>query len=219
VSRQRRRRPPVSRARYRPSAARQKGAGRRATAKAPDARRRLQVITFSVVGAAILVGVIVLAVAKQSSTAGYDTSTRAFVLPSLAAPGKVHLANFRGRPVVVNFFASWCTQCAAELPVFDNDAQALRGKVDFVEVDAEETGDGRGFAQRFDLAGSVTAVARDVGGSQGSGLYEALGGNGSMPMTAFYGPDGALITTHTGAFDASSLAGALQQYYGIQVAG
>jgi thiol-disulfide isomerase/thioredoxin len=161
--------------------------------------------------------VTVLAVARHASTAGYDTSPKAFVLPSVGTPGKVRLADFHGHPVVVNFFASWCTQCAAELPAFDADARALRGNVDFVEINALETGNGRMFADRFNLAASVAAVAHDVGGSQGDGLYEALGGNGSMPMTAFYGPDGSLLSTHTGSFDAASLAGVLQQLYNITV--
>ncbi len=175
--------------------------------------------SFALVALAAIGGVVALAVTRTSSTAGYDTNPKAFVLPALTAPGKVSLTSFAGRPVIVNFFASWCTQCAAELPVFTADARALQGKVDIVEVNAEETGNGSAFADQFNLSTSVTAVARDVGGGQGDGLYQALGGNGSMPMTAFYGPDGKLITTHIGAFDASTLASAVQQAFGVSVPG
>lgn len=201
--------------RVRGTPARHRAAGRRVTAKAAAARRRAQTIAFAVAAAAVLTGVVALAVVDHSSTAGYDTNPQAFALPSLGSPGKVQLASFRGHPVVVNFFASWCTQCAGELPVFDADARALKGRIDFVEVNAEETGDGRAFAQHYNLAASVTAVASDVGGSQGDGLYRALGGNGSMPMTAFYAPDGSLLTTQTGAFDSSTLAAKLQQLYRV----
>jgi len=180
-------------------------------------RRRLSVGPGAVVGAAALAAVIGLAVTRHDSTAGYDTNPKAFVLPNLGSPGKVTLTGLRGRPVVVNFFASWCTQCAAELPVFDTEARDLQGRVDFVEVNSEETGDGGAFADRFHLASSVTAVAHDVGGGQGDGLYQALGGNGSMPMTAFYGPDGSLLTTRIGAFDPASLAAAVNLLYGIMV--
>jgi thiol-disulfide isomerase/thioredoxin len=172
-----------------------------------------------VLGVAILGGVIGLAVSSShSSTAGDSTSPQAFVLPRLGAAGKVRLASYRGTPVVVNFFASWCTQCAGELPVFSQDARSLRGKVDFIEVNALETGDGLSFAQRFGLPSSVTAVASDVGGSQGDGLYQALGGSGSMPMTAFYSASGSLLTTHLGAYDATTLSGQLDQLYGINAA-
>ena len=117
--------------------------------------------------------------------------------------------------MVVNFFASWCAVCASELPVFTHDAAALRGKIDIVEVNALETGDGLAFAEQFHLAQAVAAVARDVGGSQGDGLYQALGGTGSMPMTAFYDAHGHLITTHLGGFDSTTLAGELRQLYGV----
>lgn len=163
-----------------------------------------------------LAGVIALAVLDHGSTAGYKTTAKGWVLPRLGAPGKVRLASYRGTPVVVNFFASWCTECAAELPVFAQDARSLRGKVDFVEINALETGDGLGFAQRYNLPSAVTAVASDVGGSQGDGLYQALGGSGSMPLSAFYSPQGTLLTTHVGAFDASTLASELGQLYGVK---
>jgi thiol-disulfide isomerase/thioredoxin len=174
-------------------------------------------MAVSVAGAAVLAGVITLAVIDHGSSAGYKTTTRGWVLPRLGAPGKVSLASLHGRPVVVNFFASWCTVCASELPVFTTDARALRGEVDVVEVNTLETGSGQAFAQRYHLASSVTAVASDVGGSQGDGLYQALGGTGSMPMTAFYSPAGALLTTHVGGFTASALASELHQLYGLSV--
>ncbi|MDA8056893.1 MAG: TlpA disulfide reductase family protein [Actinomycetota bacterium] len=61
------------------------------------------------------------------------------MLPRLGAPGNVSLASLHGRPVVVNLFASWCTVCASELPVFAQDARALRGEVNVVEDNALET--------------------------------------------------------------------------------
>jgi len=174
-------------------------------------------MAVSVAGAVVLAGVITLAVVDHGSSAGYNTTAQRWVLPRLGASGKVSLASLHGRPVVVNFFASWCTVCASELPVFTTDARALRGEVDVVEVNALETGSGQAFAQRYHLASTVTAVASDVGGSQGDGLYQTLGGTGSMPMTAFYSPSGALLTTHVGGFTTSTLASELHQLYGLTV--
>jgi thiol-disulfide isomerase/thioredoxin len=65
-----------------------------------------------------VVGAVSLAFFNHPSSAGYRTTTEGWVLPRLGAPGKVSLAAFKGRPVIVNFFASWCTVCASELPVF-----------------------------------------------------------------------------------------------------
>ena len=172
---------------------------------------------MSIGGAVVLVGVIVLAVSASRSNATGITKPDSFVLPQLGGSGKVKLASYRGTPVVVNFFASWCPNCAGELPIFASDAKKLRGKVDFIEVDTQETGDGLAFADKFHLSGSVSAVAADVDGSPASGLYQALGGTGTMPLTAFYSAQGAVLTTHVGRYYASDLASQLQQLYGVTV--
>ncbi|MGC8628229.1 MAG: TlpA disulfide reductase family protein [Acidimicrobiales bacterium] len=178
-------------------------------------RRRVRNVAVAAIGALVLAGAILLAVSH--STAKGDTKAQAFSLPRLGEPGYVSLSSLRGKPLVVNFFASWCPNCAHELPTFARDARLLRGKVEFVEVDTLETGNGLAFAKQFGLFSAVTAVARDVGGSNGDGLYQALGGTGSMPLTAFYNSRGRVITTQVGAFDNASLASALQQFYGVKV--
>ncbi len=193
-------------------------AARAAARERTQRRRQIRNVVVGGVIAAAFLGVVFLAVASHASTAGDSTNPSAFVLPRLGGSGKVRLASFVGHPTVVNFFASWCTECAGELPVFAQDAQALRGKVNFVEVNALETGDGLGFVEQHGVTPStVAAIASDVGGSNGDGLYQALGGTGSMPLSAFYSSTGKLITTHTGAFDASSLSGELEQLYGVTV--
>jgi len=213
-----RRTPPPTAQRQPPPRAQRVARSKRGAGRGPTIRRRrLRTMTVSIAGAVVLAGVITLAVVDHGSSAGYKTTTQGWVLPRLGAAGKVSLASLHGRPVVVNFFASWCTVCASELPVFTQDARALRGQVDVVEVNALETGNGQAFAQRYHLASSVTAVASDVGGSQGDGLYQSLGGTGSMPMTAFYSPAGALLPTHVGGFTASTLSSELHQLYGLSV--
>lgn len=149
------------------------------------------------------------------ATGGYDTSASAFVLPRLAKPGTVSLVDLRGRPVVVNFFASWCTACRSELPDFAAEASRLRGRIQFVEVDSLETGDGAGMARQYGLARAGAIVARDVGGADGGGLHDALGGGNKMPITAFYDAKARLLGTHVGAFEANSLSRELRRLYGI----
>jgi thiol-disulfide isomerase/thioredoxin len=114
--------------------------GRAATARQAAADRKLRV---AVIGVAVLILVAagVLAFRGGSQTAGAVTNPAAFSLPALNGNGWVRLAHYRGKPVVVNFFASWCTECQAELPGFRQEAIALRGKVIFIGVDSLETGD------------------------------------------------------------------------------
>lgn len=48
---------------------------------------------------------------------------------------RVSLSDFKGTPVIVNFWATWCPPCRAELPAFDKLAAEYEGKIQFMMVD------------------------------------------------------------------------------------
>jgi thiol-disulfide isomerase/thioredoxin len=194
---------------------RSNGMNRRAAQQA--ARSRSKRIRFGLVagiGVLVIAGVTSLAVVSGGPTAGVNSTTAAWVLPRLGQSGTVSLASLRGKPVVVNMFASWCTTCQEELPAFASAAERLKGKVTFIEVNSLETGNGQGMAQQFGLSRAGAIVLADVGGAQNSGLHDALGGGNNMPVSAFYGASGQLLTSHVGGFTAITLQSELQQLYG-----
>ena len=62
----------------------------------------------------------------------------------------VTLDQFRGRPVVVSFFESWCPTCQTEQPDLSRVAKQLAGRVGFVGVSNHDTvAAGRAYARRF----------------------------------------------------------------------
>ncbi len=75
------------------------------------------------------------------------------VAPNFNLPGlrpqdaPVELANLRGRPVVVNFWASWCAACADEAPLLEDLARKYGARVSFVGVN--RTDDAPGAAVKF----------------------------------------------------------------------
>ena len=177
-------------------------------------RRRLAITGSIVAGALVVVGLLVFAVrASSTSTANATTSATAFDLPALNGSGRVRLADFHGKPTVVNFFASWCTQCEAELPGFRAAVDKYHGKIDFVFINSNDPGDGKAMARRHDLLS--LPVARDVGAPDGSGLYRSLGGTGGMPITAFYDASGHVVDKSFGALVGRSLDDAIHRVYGV----
>ena len=188
---------------------------RAAAAQQAAARRRLRAAVTGV--AVVILAVIGLLAFRGSSSppSGVVTSPAAFSLPTLNGNGLVRLGHYRGKPVVVNFFASWCTQCQAELPGFRQEAVALKGKVTFIGVDSLETGDKNFLPDLFRLAGPFAALASDVG-PDGNDLHAALGGGNTMPLTAFYDADGRLLDVERGALvPVSILQAKIAQLYGV----
>lgn len=176
-------------------------------------RRMAGRVALTGVVAAFGAGVIAFAVYNPGRAGGYNTTAEHFILPHLGQPGTVSLADLAGRPLVVEFFASQCSECPNELDVIAADARAKRGRIDFLAIDTLDSGNGAEQA-RHHLPSSITAVARDVGGSNGDGLYEALGGTGTLPLTAFYSPRGILLATHPGRLDARALAAEMAHVFG-----
>lgn len=163
----------------------------------------------------VLVGVGVLAF-RGSPTRGGSTDPKAFALPALHGSGQVRLEDFRGKPTVVNFFASWCKACDAELPEFTSRAIALKGRVNFIGVDSLETGDKDLLVKRYHLDTAFTALASDVGGSANDGLHAALGGGKRMPLTAFFDAHGKLLDIETVALTHGALDRGLNELFGIK---
>lgn len=180
--------------------------------------RRSRTATHAVVGVAlaVLVAVGVLAFRGPPPTAVVTSvDPAAFVLPALAGEGRVALADLRGTPLVVNFFASWCGACDAELPGYAAVSQQLRGQVTFVGVNSLETGDPLLMPRRHGIG--WWPLARDVGGRSGSGLHDALGPGVGLPITAFYRADGARDGVVLGVVTEDVLCTELATRFGVRV--
>lgn len=176
------------------------------------ARRRRLVLGAG--GLLVVVAVLLAVFSSGRSAAPGTTDAEAWDLPRLGGEGRVQLADFEGKPVVVNFFASWCTACDFELPGFRRVSEELKGDVAFVGVASLETGDPMTMPERHDI--TWWPLARDIGGRDGSGLHAALGGRG-MPITAFYDADGKLVDLVGGALPEEALRERIRGLYGIEV--
>lgn len=180
------------------------------------ARKRASLAAVVAVSVAVVSGVLVLAVRGSESSEKGNVSATAFDLPRLNAQGRVRLATLTQRPTILNFFASWCTACDAELPDFRRAADALEGKVNFVFVNSNESGDWHPMAERNGILRFT--LAKDINGTAGNGLYRSLGGTGGMPITGFYDARGKLIDVSYGALTGGLLNQKLQQHYGVRAA-
>jgi len=84
-----------------------------------------------------------------------------FTLPALDGGGAVSLSAFRGTPVIVNFFASWCPDCRAELGAMATVARTTKGSLAVVGVDSNESSDAAA-VRLLTAAGATYPVALDA---------------------------------------------------------
>ena len=116
-----------------------------ATAEPARARRRLVVRskTMLAAAAAVVLGAGVVIGLTASSQAAKTPATpqpaKAFTLAALGQPGHtISLAAFAGRPVIINFFASWCGPCKRETPLLASFYRSHHGKILVIGVDAND---------------------------------------------------------------------------------
>jgi cytochrome c biogenesis protein CcmG/thiol:disulfide interchange protein DsbE len=152
-------------------------------------------------GVALAAGVSAVLVADTSRLSGDDrgVTAAAFRLPDIrSADRTVALADFRGRPVVLNFWSTSCGPCRKEMPALESVSARYRDRVAFVGVDHEDTQAG---ALRF-LA--TTGVRYPVGFDPPGATAEAYRLRG-LPTTVFIQGDGRVLLRHTGPLTRAQL--------------
>ncbi len=115
----------------------------------------------------------------------------------------VRLSDFRGKPVVLNFWASWCPPCKSEMPDFEEAYLQQGEEIHFLMVNMT---DGRQetveiAAAYVDGQGYTFPVYFDT---QSEAAYAY--GVQSIPATYFIDAEGHLVTYAVGALDAATLA-------------
>ena len=117
--------------------------------------------------------------------------------------GRLVLAEARGRPLVVNFWASWCVPCVEEMPLLDRFHAASRGdgwQVVGLAVDGAEP------VRRF-LARQPVSFPVGLLGADGVALARALGNDaGGLPFSLLVDAGGRLAERHLGKLDEARLA-------------
>ena len=114
----------------------------------------------------------------------------------------VNLSDFRGKPVIVNFWASTCGYCVKEMPDFEQAYQAYGDQIHFLMVNITD-----GSWDTLDTAKSFVAdsgysfpVVFDV--NQEAAMTYAVS---SLPTTFFIGADGSMVAYAMGAIDGETL--------------
>ena len=133
----------------------------------------------------------------------------AFSLGSVdKAKPDVSLSDFAGKPVVLNFFGSWCAPCLRELPDFQAVSERYQGKVAFVGIAVEDTR--KGAADILDKTGVTYPAAFDA--ESDTLIDYAIRG---MPTTVFISSDGKLLERAERALSESQLEAIIERLFAV----
>ncbi len=122
----------------------------------------------------------------------------------------VKLSEYIGKPIILNFWASWCGPCKMEMPDFNEKSQELDGKVQFLMINMTD-----GSRETVETAtsfieeqGYTFPVFFDTT-SEAAYTYSAY----SLPTTFFIDADGYAIAQATGAINADTLQRGIDMIY------
>lgn len=151
-------------------------------------------------GAAAVAALLIAAAVEFTDPSPPATEQSALDVPFTYFDGSAgNLADFAGRPLVVNFWASWCPACVAEMPDLEAVHRKLGDQVAFLGLAMQET-DRAAARALIDQTGVTYALGQDPDGS----IFASFGGI-AMPTTVFIDEEGTVVEKHPGALFAEDL--------------
>jgi cytochrome c biogenesis protein CcmG/thiol:disulfide interchange protein DsbE len=150
-------------------------------------------ILVALVPALAFIGVLWIGLARTGSEAESGSPAPSFDLPLLDGSGSLSDDDLRGRPVVINFWASWCIPCREEAPLLEKTWRAYRDRgIMFLGVNIKDAkSDAKRFVEEFDI---TYPTVRDLNQS----LTRDFGVKG-LPETFFVDDRWTFIGTISGA--------------------
>ena len=173
--------------------------------------RRQWIVIAGVSVLALLTGVFTSQWISQSGLAS-EPSIKAFFANSWQTPeGKpANSDDWRGKILVVNFWASWCPPCVEEMPTLDKIAQEYASKnVLIVGIGIDSPSNIREFLEKTPVSYPIV-----IGGLEGSNLAKQMGNSqGALPYTVIVNQNGKAVFTKLGKISEEELKKAINSAF------
>jgi thiol-disulfide isomerase/thioredoxin len=140
---------------------------------------------------------------SEGASAGVKTAKKTAADFAVLDSGgnSVRLSDLRGKPTVVNFWATWCPPCRSEMPHFQTAYDEMKNEVNFMIIDLLGGGETRDKAEQYlKEQGFSFPVYYDTTG-EASGTYEVS----AIPTSLFIDAAGNLTGQSVGAMDLATL--------------
>jgi len=143
--------------------------------------------------------------AEESATAASPTTLRFFRNPAPAKPFTVHtiddrevsLDSFRGKVTIVNFWATWCPPCRAEIPDLIALQEKYRDHLQIIGISEDEDGPAvvRKYAAEHKMNYPIAMTSPE--------FEKLFPGVAALPTSFIIDPDGRIVQKHVGMLNAA----------------
>ncbi len=116
---------------------------------------------------------------------------------------QLQLQQYKGKPLVINLWATWCPPCRREMPTFQQ-AQQQQPEINFVFINQGES------SQHVQNFLQQQGIKLENNLLDGAGKMGQATGSLTLPTTLFYDANGQLVKTHLGELSSASLQHALK---------
>ena len=149
------------------------------------------------------------AVSPQQTTGVQQAAPNLKLHDLKGAPHK--LEDYRGKPVLLNFWATWCVPCAAEMPLLSEMQKQYKGKIVFIAASIDDE-DVKPQVEAFIKKHQGEALTVMMGATLDT--LDDFGVNQGMPGTVFIDADGKIVDRLTGALKRPDLERRLRKLAG-----
>ena len=169
-------------------------------------KKRWYIAMLLLIAFSALIAILVWGMLDKTSSTGESGATRigkqapAFEMPSFSG-GLIKLSDYKGRPVIINFWASWCGPCRVEAPALQAIWEKFRTE-DLVVIGVN--------LSRQDPQDNSMAFLTEFGitypnGTDGNGFTTIDYGVGGIPVTFFVNRSGTIIRRFVGSLNEMQL--------------
>lgn len=131
-------------------------------------------------------------------------------LESFGGAPPVELADYRGQPMLINFWATWCVPCLEEMPILREASEQAAGQVVFLGVNVQDSED-----KALELLRDLS-VTYDQARDPAAAFFTEVNGFG-MPTTLLVDSSGVITYRHTGAVEAEQLRRLLARHLDVDL--
>jgi len=128
-----------------------------------------------------------------------------FTLTEVGTSKQITLSDLRGRPVFLNFWATWCPPCKEEMPRIENMYAKYKGQVEFIGISSSSSDDLQKVMSFINEGKFSWTFLDDRSDSVGS-RYQAV----SYPTSFFVGRDGLIRAIHIGEMEQADIEANLE---------